>query len=192
MFKKEWFESKTTFKDRKRNFCLYKKCFLQKPVKSLLDIFTRWFLCLLQMKPFWQISLIGYSSRECMFLFLVHIKDDQSRDQIIKSAPNTRQAGRLARGTQTFIWNFPICIDNIIKYQFGLLLFWKTWKYPSPNTKEKNYLICQFKVRVSCPTKGPWDSSQSHESHLVWNLKTSAETQIFTAVFFQYTNCWSN
>ena len=154
---------------------------------SLVDfcVYCRWNLL-------WQISLIGYSSMEGIFLFLVHIKDDQSRDQIIKSAPNTRQAGRLARGTQTFIWNFPICIDNIIKYQFGLLLFWKTWKYPSPNTKEKNYLICQFKVRVSCPTKGPWDSSQSHESHLVWNLKTSVETQIFTAVFFQYTNCWCN
>ena len=74
------------------------------------------------------------------------------------------QAG-LAKETQALIWNFPICIGNIIKDNSRLLLFLKMWKYPSPSTKEKNYLIWQSIIRNSCPMVRQWDSRQKNDSH---------------------------
>ena len=43
----------------------------------------------------------------------------------------------LARKAQALIWNFLICISNIIKDQFGLFFFSKTWENLWTSTKEK-------------------------------------------------------
>ena len=44
----------------------------------------------MEMKRSLKIFLITQWNRECQFLFLVHSKDDQSKDQTEKTAPNTR------------------------------------------------------------------------------------------------------
>ena len=64
----------------------------------------------------------------------------------MKLAPNTNQAMEL-------IWNFPICILDMVKDQFGLFLCFKMWK----SSKEENCLTSQFTV-------APWDSNQNRES----------------------------
>ena len=64
--------------------------------------------------------------------------------------------------------------------------FWCILKTTSPSTEEKNYLICQFTVRILCPTLRPWDLTQNRGSHgktvrpgrflinrtLIWNVFT--------------------
>ena len=57
------------------------------------------------------------------YSFLVHTKDNKPKDQIVKSAINTRQA---SYRNSALIWNILICIGNIIKDQFRLLLFSKS------------------------------------------------------------------
>ena len=73
--------------------------------------------------------------------------------------------GSLARASQALIWNFSICIVDMVKDQLGLFLFLKTWKYPSASTKEQNCVTYQFTVGILCLTMRPWDSSQKRESH---------------------------
>ena len=45
--------------------------------------------------------------------------------------------GRQTTASQALIQNFPICICEMTKDQFGLILFSKTWKPPSSSTKEE-------------------------------------------------------
>ena len=73
--------------------------------------------------------------------------------------------GRLVKASQTLIWNFPICIGDMVKAQFGLFLFSKTQNNSSTGAKKKNCLRCQFTVMILCLTVRPWDWSQNHESH---------------------------
>ena len=104
---------------------------------------------------------------ECIFLFLLHTKDDRIKDQITNqhSLPGRLgYTGRLARETQALIWNFLICISNIIKDLSELLLFSKAWIDPSPSAKERNYLTRQFTVRISCLTMRSWCSGHNRES----------------------------
>ena len=78
----------------------------------------------------------------------------------------------LARASQAFyFWKsrywfrtFLICISDMVKCQFGLFLFLRTWKYPSSSCKEENCLRCQFTMRILYLTMRLWDSGQSCES----------------------------
>ena len=78
--------------------------------------------------------------------------------------------GRLPRKTQALIWNFLICISNMIKDQVGLILFSKTWKNLWSSTKEKCFWdislpwgFCAWPwdyetwVKTVSHTAKPWD-----------------------------------
>ena len=94
-------------------------------MKTILDIFTYCFLCLLLMKLF-IINFYNCTVTQGMHFFLMYSKDDYFK--IILGNQHPVQ-GRLPRKTQALIWNFLIWISNTIKDQFGLFLFSKTRKY---------------------------------------------------------------
>ena len=93
-------------------------------------------------------------------LSLVYTKDDESKDRLC----NLLQIQNWL-DNQTCIGNMVvICVDNMIKDNLGLFLFWKMWKYPSTGTKEENYLG-RCTVRILCIPVRPWDSSRNREPH---------------------------
>ena len=90
----------------------------------------------------------------------MYTKDDESKDRLC----NLLQIQNWL-DNQTCIGNMVvICVDNMIKDNLGLFLFWKMWKYPSTGTKEENYLG-RCTVRILCIPVRPWDSSRNREPH---------------------------
>ena len=73
--------------------------------------------------------------------------------------------GRLPRKTQALIWNFLICISNMIKDQVGLILFSKTWKNLWSSTKEK----CFWDISL------PWGFCAWPWDYEIW-VKTVSHT----------------
>ena len=60
-------------------------------------------------------TLFGYTVKQGMLIARI-VKDDQTKIQVAKSAPNTGQA----RETYALVLNDQICIDNLIKDQCQL------------------------------------------------------------------------
>ena len=56
--------------------------------------------------------------------------------------------GRLVKTSQTLIWNFPICMGDMVKAPFGVIFVLKTQQYLSMSAKEKNGKI-KYELRVT-------------------------------------------
>ena len=79
------------------------------------------FLCSLKLSF---INFIGCFMRLGMQIaFLVHIKTTNLKSKLWNQHPIQ---SRLVRASQALIWNFPVCISDMVQNQFGLFLFSKT------------------------------------------------------------------
>ena len=57
---------------------------------------------------------------------------------------------RLYWASKALIQNFPICVGYMVKDQFELMLFSKSWKYTSTNTAKNTVITPDFLVWKLC------------------------------------------
>ena len=129
----------------------------------------------------------------------MYSKDDQPKYYTVLWNQHPVQ-GRLAGESQTLIWNFLICICNMIKDQFRLFLFSQMWKNLSANgtaimqkTKISFYhddfvTYCEI-VRFESK---PWVSQQNRETWQVWVIKNTLfwknRVQLTSISVYKYQN----
>ena len=132
-------------------------------IKNLHSLFFVFFSLLFEDEAFFDKFLwLQKSNREREFIFLVHMKENQPKDQAAKSTVNTGKARLSKSGLHSKLPRFVSMIW--LNISFHNFCFPKH-KNVLQTVLRKNCPRCKLIVRIFCVIVRPWRSSQSRRSH---------------------------